>query len=112
MGDTAFLAVKSATISATRQEFEYPVPMDDALEMLNDLCEGPIIEKHRYLVSYKGNVWEFDEFHGDNEGLVVAEIELDSEEQSFEKPEWIGDEVTTDSRYYNVNLIKNPYKNW
>lgn len=112
MGDAAFLAIKSATVSATRQEFEYPVPLDDANEMLSNLCHGPIIEKDRYLVNYKGNVWEVDVFHGDNEGLVIAEIELDSEEQSFEKPDWIGEEVTADPRYYNVNLIKNPYKNW
>lgn len=112
MEDAACLAIKGSTISATRQEFEYPIPITDAREMINDLCEEPLIDKHRYVVDYKGNTWDVDEFHGPNEGLVIAEIELESEDQSFEKPEWIGEEVTGDERYYNMNLVRNPYKDW
>ena len=112
MGDEAFLTVKGETIAASRDEYEYQIPTGDALEMIRELCEKPIIEKHRYLIDYKGYRWEIDEFHGMNEGLVVAEVELDSEDEAFEKPPWIGEEVTGDERYYNVNLVKNPFIRW
>ena len=110
-GDKAFLTVKGVTVGATRREYEYEIPVDDATEML-DLCEGPLIEKRRYVVEHEGMTWEIDEFFGDNEGLIVAEIELASEDQAFAKPSWIGDEVTEDPRYYNVNLVQHPYQSW
>ena len=107
-----YLTVKSNVNGVTRLEYEYEVPLADAEAMLK-LCQGPIIEKHRYLLpAANGRQWEIDVFHGDNEGLTVAEIELGSEEESFEKPEWLREEVSTDARYFNCNLAKNPYKKW
>ncbi|MEA3287464.1 MAG: CYTH domain-containing protein [Candidatus Marinimicrobia bacterium] len=110
--DSAFITVKGITKGATRLEYEYEISVSDANEMLNQLCEQPIIEKHRYKVALGNHVWEIDEFHGENEGLTVAEVELESEDQEYPKPDWIGEEVTGDPRYYNSNLIANPYKNW
>src|SRR5690606_1517233 len=110
-GEQGFLTVKGATSGATRSEFEYEIPLADAKELLL-LCDGPIIEKIRHLFRYKNMTWEVDEFLGDNHGLIVAEIELQNEEQVFEKPEWISAEVTHDSRYYNSNLAVNPYSTW
>lgn len=107
-----FLTIKGASVGATRMEFEYDIPLDDAKTLLNELCEKPIIEKNRYKIEFAGFIWEVDEFFGENEGLVVAEIELESEDQEFEKPEWVGEEVTGDQRYYNSNLIKEPYSRW
>lgn len=111
-GDEAFLNIKSATLGVRRLEYEYPIPLRDAEEMLDRLCAGPLIEKTRYDVPRAGHVWEIDVFEGDNAGLVVAEIELDGEDDFFEKPAWAGAEVSHDPRYYNVSLVKNPYKNW
>ena len=111
MGPKAALTIKGITVGATRLEFEYEIPMDDCNQLL-DLCEQPIIEKTRYKIPFGGLIWEVDEFHGVNDGLVVAECELESEDQSIEKPEWIGDEVTGDSRYFNSNLIANPFTAW
>ena len=111
-GDTAFLTVKGIAHGATRQEFEYVIPVQDACEMLDQLCEQPLIEKRRYCVTHEGVRWEVDEFFGDNEGLVVAEVELESEEQPFPKPPWLGEEVTNDSRYYNANLVQHPFSRW
>jgi len=110
--DKGFLTIKGITVGATRAEYEYEIPAEDANEMLDDLCEQPIIEKNRYKVPLDGFVWEIDEFGGVNDGLIVAEVELESEDQEFNKPDWIGEEVTADTRYYNSNLIANPYKNW
>ncbi len=110
--DQGFITVKGITKGATRLEYEYEISVSDANEMLNELCEQPIIEKHRYKVPMGEFVWEIDEFHGDNEGLTVAEVELLSEDQEYPKPDWIGEEVTGDARYYNSNLIANPYKSW
>jgi len=110
--DKGFLTIKGITTGATRMEFEYEIPAVEADELLDELCEKPIIEKHRYKIPMDGFTWEIDEFHGENEGLTVAEIELKFEGQAFPKPEWIGEEVTGDPRYYNSNLIANPYKNW
>jgi len=107
----AFLCVKGISIGASRTEFEYEIPSDDAEQLLK-LCTGSIIQKIRHTVIYKGLKWEIDEFLGDNEGLVVAEVELESENQVFEKPEWVGTDVTHDPRYFNANLAVNPYKNW
>lgn len=111
-GDHAYLNVKSATLGVTRKEYEVPLDVQDANEILDSLCEGPIIEKTRYYVPYGNHTWEVDVFHGDNEGLIVAEIELESEQQSFDKPSWLGMEVSSDPRYYNVSLVKLPYKLW
>ncbi len=110
-GQTAQLTVKSLQTGATRAEFEYEIPVDDAREMLK-LCELSIIEKKRYIVPFAGFTWEVDEFLGDNQGLIVAEIELQAEDQHFETPEWIGQEVTDDPRYFNARLAKTPFKRW
>ena len=110
--DKGFLTIKGITTGATRLEYEYEVPLKDADAMLNELCEKPLIEKNRYKIDYEGFVWEVDEFWGENQGLICAEVELETEDQSYEKPEWIGEEVTGDPKYFNSNLIHNPYKNW
>ncbi|MEA5125322.1 CYTH domain-containing protein [Xanthomonas floridensis] len=107
----AFLNLKSREVGHTRQEFEYPIPVADARALL-DLCVGGLIDKRRHLVQYQGHVWEVDEFLGDNAGLVVAEIELASAEEAFAKPDWIGAEVTDDTRYYNLALASHPFKQW
>jgi adenylate cyclase len=111
MGDKAALTIKGITVGATRLEFEYEIPMDDCNQLL-ELCEQPLIEKTRYKVEYGGLIWEIDEFHGVNDGLIVAECELDSEDQAIDKPGWVGEEVTSDPRYYNSNLIANPFSTW
>jgi CYTH domain-containing protein len=110
--DKGFLTIKGISVGATRVEYEYEIPFGDAETLLDDLCERPLIEKTRYKISYGGCIWEVDEFFGENEGLIVAEIELESEDQSFDKPEWVGEEVTGDPRYFNSNLIKEPYSRW
>ena len=112
VGEVGYLTIKGASKGPARMEFEYQVPLQDALTMLEELCAAPIIEKKRYCVRYQGFTWEIDEFFKENEGLVVAEIELESEDQEFEKPEWVGEEVTGDPRYFNSNLIKEPYTKW
>ena len=111
MGQKAVLSIKGPSVGATRLEFEYEIPFSDC-ESLLELCEQPLIEKTRYKVNFGGLIWEVDEFHAMNEGLVIAECELESEDQIIDKPSWVGNEVTDDSRYYNSNLIANPYKNW
>jgi adenylate cyclase len=111
-GEQANINVKSATLSMRRMEYEYDIPLNEAQEMLEQLCEHPQVNKTRYIVEQGKHKWEIDEFYGENEGLLVAEIELSDEAEAFEKPEWIGKEVTEDPRYYNVNLIKHPFKNW
>lgn len=108
----AHLNIKSATLGITRSEYDYPVPLEDAKEMLQSLCIKPLIEKVRYFVPVDNHVWEIDVFSGENEGLVVAEIELTSVNQAIHLPPWIGREVSDDPRYYNVCLVKNPYCNW
>ena len=112
INDAAFLTIKGLTRGATRVEYEYEIPVQDANQMLDELCEQPIIEKHRYKVTQGDFTWEIDEFHGENEGLTVAEIELESEDQEFPVPEWIGKEVSGDPRYFNSNLIAHPYTKW
>lgn len=111
-GDSGFLTVKIKSGVLTREEFEYSVPLEDAQAMLDALSPGEIIEKYRHTFQEKGSVWEVDEFLGANKGLIVAEIELDSEEQEFEKPDWLGEEVSRLSRYLNVELAQNPYSTW
>jgi adenylate cyclase len=111
-GDTAWLSVKSMTRGLVRQEYEYPVPLEDAERMLDELCDGPLLEKVRHLVTVGGHVWEIDEFRGDNAGLVVAELELDAPDEAFERPAWLGAEVTHEERYYNFRLVSHPYRLW
>lgn len=111
-GDQGFITVKGASVGLARLEYEYKIPVGDADTLLDKLCRKPLIEKHRYKIDYRGFTWEVDEFSGENEGLVVAEIELESETQAFEKPDWIGQEVTGDPRYFNANLIHCPYSKW
>lgn len=110
--ETATLTIKGRSQGMTRGEWEYPIPLAEADQLLNDLCERPLIEKTRTRIEYEGMVWEVDEFFGDNLGLVVAEIELESEEQEFAKPNWIAEEVTEDTRYFNANLLRHPYTAW
>jgi len=111
-GEQASLNIKGATLSITRREYEYPIPLCDAHELLDSLADGPLIEKKRYHVQHDAHIWEIDVFAGDNQGLVVAEIELASEDEVFARPEWLGEEVSADARYYNVCLVQHPYKNW
>lgn len=111
-GDTAFLTIKGATCNASRKEYEYAIPQQDATEMLQLFCQKPLIEKTRYQIEFNGFEWVIDQFSGDNQGLVIAEIELDSIDQVFEKPDWIEREVTHDPRYFNSNLIETPYSSW
>ena len=111
-GEQAMLTIKGANVGASRGEWEYPIPLADAVELLDGLCEQPLIEKVRHRIEHAGMVWEVDEFLGANAGLVVAEIELASEDQPFEKPDWIGAEVSGDARYYNANLIRHPFSQW
>lgn len=110
--DGAWINLKGATLGVERSEFEYPVPEADAREMLDTLCEWPLIEKTRYHVRHGAHVWEVDVFHGENEGLVVAEIELDAPDEAFERPPWIGREVSDQPRYYNVCLRQHPFSAW
>ncbi|GAB4269606.1 MAG: CYTH domain-containing protein [Methylomicrobium sp.] len=110
--DKAWLNIKSATIGSSRDEYEYEIPYQDADEMMQRLCKRPLIEKTRHFVPVGKHIWEVDEFEGENEGLIVAEIELSSHEETFVKPSWIGQEVTSDLRYYNNNLAANPYRQW
>lgn len=110
--DKGFLTIKGITIGATRREYEYEIPMVDANEMLDELCEKPIIEKTRFKISHAGLTWEIDEFAGVNQGLIVAEVELESEDQNIDFPPWVGEEVSGDPRYFNSNLIANPFANW
>jgi len=111
-GEKGFLTIKGATIGFGRNEYEYTIPVEEAEAMLNDLCLQPQIEKIRYTIPFAGFLWEVDEFLGVNLGLVVAEIELDHEEQSFPKPHWVGQEVTGDTRYYNAALCSHPFIKW
>lgn len=111
-GAQGTLTIKGRSTGATRGEWEYPIPLADANELLERLCQQPIIEKYRRRIAYAGNIWEVDEFLGANAGLVVAEIELASEDQIFDKPDWVGAEVTHDRRYFNSSLIALPFCAW
>jgi len=111
-GEKGFITVKGTMEdSLCRSEFEYEIPVQDALEMLG-MCQKPLVEKVRYYLNFMGFEWAIDLFEGENCGLVVAEIEIETENQIFEKPPWAGDEVTYDSRYLNSNLIKKPFNLW
>lgn len=111
-GNTASMTIKGRTSGATRGEWEYTIPVADAQALLEGLCERPLIEKRRTRIVHKGMMWEVDEFLGENAGLIVAEIELESEDQVFSKPDWVKEEVTRDPRYFNANLIRHPYTTW
>lgn len=110
--DMGFLTIKGISIGVSRMEYEYEIPVEDARVLLEELCEKPIIEKNRYKIDFQGFTWEVDQFFGENEGLIVAEVELESEDQQFTKPSWVGAEVSDDSRYFNSNLVKHPYTQW
>jgi len=110
-GERAFLTIKGSMQGIARAEFEYPIPASDAEQLLLS-CDGPLLEKQRHVLVHAGMTWEVDEFFGDNAGLVVAEIELTSEHQSFDRPAWLGEEVTHQRRYLNSNLVVHPFKQW
>jgi adenylate cyclase len=110
--DKAWINIKSATIGTHRQEYEYQIPTSDADEILHTLCAKPLIEKTRHFIINDGDTWEIDEFFGENAGLVVAEIELKDVNQTFSRPDWLGQEVTHDLRYYNNNLARYPFSKW
>jgi len=111
-GQKGFLTVKGSNRGATRLEFEYEIPLADARRLLDELCERPLIEKTRYTIDFGGLTWEVDEFAGENAGLIIAEVEIGDEAQQIQLPEWVGEEVTGDPRYYNANLIRQPYSRW
>jgi len=111
-GQRAWLNLKSATRGISRLEFEYPIPLEDADQILDSLCESPIIDKTRHYVPFAGRTWEVDVFEGENAGLVIAEVELETENASLSLPEWVGNEVTDDLRYYNACLVKHPFSAW
>jgi adenylate cyclase len=111
-GERAWLNIKSATLAVTRREYEYAIPLAEARDLLDHLCARPLVEKTRYHVPYGGHVWEVDVFEGENAGLIVAEIELGAADEGFERPPWVGAEVSEDPRYYNVSLVRRPYRTW
>ncbi|HSN50262.1 MAG TPA: CYTH domain-containing protein [Bacteroidales bacterium] len=110
-GDLAFLTIKGPSVEASREEYEYPIPMEDARSLLKKFSED-LIDKVRYRFEFQGRTWEVDEFFGENEGLIIAEIELQSREEEYGKPAWLGEEVTGDPRYYNSYLASNPFSKW
>lgn len=112
VGDNAFLGIKSAASALRRLEFEYPIPLADAYSLLDRVCLPTQVEKTRYRVPFGGHVWEVDVFEGANAGLILAEIELEDENEQFERPAWLGEEVSEDPRYFNMNLAVNPYRQW
>lgn len=112
VGNQGYLTLKGKTERLSRLEYEYPIPGSDAQEMLETFCDRPLIEKTRYKIDVKGLVWEVDEFIGENQGLILAEVELTDEHQELDLPDWIGQEVTGDSRYYNANLVHYPFSQW
>jgi adenylate cyclase len=111
-GDEAFLTIKGMTHGIERLEFEYAIPVPDAIVMLDQLCSGPLIEKIRYRQTHAGRVWEIDEFAGVNAGLIVAEVEIPAASTIVELPPWVGREVSDDPRYFNANLVRHPFSEW
>jgi adenylate cyclase len=111
-GEKAFLTLKGENKGASRSEFEYEIPVVEAETILIELCQKPFIAKTRYCINVGKHIWEIDIFSGENEGLILAEIELSSETEAFEIPNWVTLEVTNDSRYYNSNLVNSPFKSW
>lgn len=112
IGKQGYLTIKGPSVETAREEFEYPIPLKDAQAMLDNLCDRPLIEKTRYKINHGGLVWEVDEFSGENQGLIVAEVELNQVSQVITLPDWIGSEVSHDPRYFNSNLAKHPYSQW
>lgn len=112
IGDQGYLTLKGPAQGLSRSEFEYKIPLADAQAILTELCQSPRIEKHRYRIPVGDVVWEVDEFVGENQGLVLAEVELTHPEQVVVLPDWIGEEVTGNPRYYNSNLVRYPFKDW
>lgn len=110
--ETAFLTLKKDKSGIARHEFEYAIPPEEAEKIMELFCTGATIRKTRHLIDYKGHTWEVDEFHDENSGLVVAEVELESESQQFEKPPWAGMEVTGDPKYLNASLARHPFSKW
>ncbi|HVW97345.1 MAG TPA: CYTH domain-containing protein [Mucilaginibacter sp.] len=110
-GDKAFITIKGATTGISRKEFEYEIPAEDGTELLNEFAPAAI-EKVRFDIIFEGKLWEVDEFLGDNAGLIVAEIELTNENEHFVLPDWVSAEVSHDARYFNANLLKNPFRSW
>ncbi|MET0051834.1 MAG: CYTH domain-containing protein [Candidatus Thiodiazotropha sp.] len=111
-GEQANLNIKGTTVGISRREYEYPIPMEHAEEMLDHLVSGAVIDKVRYKVRVAEHVWDLDLFLGANEGLVVAEVELSHEGEGFEMPDWAGEEVSGDIRYYNASLVTHPFCDW
>ena len=111
-GDDYFLTIKGNNIGISRLEYDFPISKEDAKELIFHFCKTTLIEKTRHYIEHEEHTWEVDEFHGKNNGLIVAEIELESEDEKFEKPDWVGEEVTQDDRYYNMNLAIHPYTSW
>ena len=112
IGDEAFLTLKGEVKGFTCSEFEYQIPIDDAVNVIDELCSGGVVDKTRYEIMHENHTWEIDVFHGQNEGLVVAEVEVQSESESVSLPKWIVKEVTGDAKYFNVSLLTNPYSQW
>jgi len=111
-GEAAYLTIKGPASGLSRAEFEYSIPISDAEEMLQTLCDRPLIQKVRYRLPIGPVVWEIDEFQGENAGLIVAEVELSDETQTVVLPDWLGEEVSGDPKYYNASLVKRPYLSW
>ncbi|MEX2352857.1 MAG: CYTH domain-containing protein, partial [Gammaproteobacteria bacterium] len=111
-GTRADLNIKSMTIDISRTEYEYPIPYDEAQTMLKQLCVQPLIRKTRYFVTVGRHTWEIDEFEGENAGLIIAELELEHPETDFDRPDWLGEEVSQDPRYFNICLVEHPYCDW
>jgi len=111
-GAQAWLTIKGKSEGISRQEYEYEIPVEDAIHMLDHLCQQPLIEKVRYRIHLDGLCWEVDEFSGANRGLIMAEVELDHPDQAVNLPDWIGEEVTGDPRYYNAAMVANPFTTW
>ncbi|MEM9267027.1 MAG: CYTH domain-containing protein [Cyanobacteria bacterium P01_F01_bin.13] len=112
VGEQGYLTLKGPAIGISRSEFEYEIPLADAQAILAELCQRPLIEKHRYRIPLGEVIWEVDEFLGENQGLILAEVELTQADQTVELPSWIGKEVTGNPHYYNSNLVKYPFKDW
>ncbi|OUL19252.1 adenylate cyclase [Nostoc sp. RF31YmG] len=112
VGNQGYLTIKGISVKYSRSEFEYPIPLADAQEMLDTLCDRPLIEKIRYRIEYGNLIWEIDEFDGVNKGLILAEVELSHEQQKIELPIWIGEEVSDNPKYFNSNLVKHPFSQW
>lgn len=112
MGSRAFLTIKGKTTRTVRREFEYPIPLDEAMQMLEQICIIPLVEKKRYTLNYENFEWTIDVFSGKNQGLILAEIELEAEDQAFSKPPWAGRDVSQDPRYFNSNLVASPFSTW